>query len=72
MKNGDAPKVRANSLAPICRSSNCHDSECSRYARRKMLFLNVVLVVSKFQCAWVKNADAPDKVGEDTPLRKQL
>ena len=51
--------ARANSPAPICRSSNCHDSECSRCARRKMLFLKVVLVVSKSQCAWVKNGDDP-------------
>ena len=51
--------ARANSPAPICRSSNCHDSECSRCVRRTMLFLKVVLVVSKSQYAWVKNGDAP-------------
>ena len=41
--------ARANSPAPICRSSNYHDSECSRCARRTMLFLKVVMVVSKSQ-----------------------
>ena len=41
--------ARANSPAPISRSSNCHDSECSRCVRRTMLFLKVVLVVSKSQ-----------------------
>ena len=51
--------ARANSPAPICRSSNCHDSECSRCVRRTMLFLKVVLVVSKSQYTWVKNGDAP-------------
>ena len=51
--------ARANSPVPICRSSNCHDSECSRCARRIMLLLKVVMVVSKSQYVWVKNADAP-------------
>ncbi len=46
--------ARANSPAPISRSSSCHDSECSRCVRRTMLFLKVVLVVSKSQCAWVE------------------
>ncbi len=55
--------ARANSPAPICRTSNYHDSECSRCARRIMLFLKVVMVVSKSQCAWVKNGDAPDPAG---------
>ena len=55
--------ARANSPAPICRSSNWHDSECSRCARRTMLFLKVVLVVSKSQYAWVKNGDAGFWVG---------
>ena len=49
--------ARANSPAPICRSSNCHDSECSRCVRRIMLFLKVVLVVSKSHYAWVKYGD---------------
>jgi hypothetical protein len=40
-----APRVFG--AAPICRSSNWHDSECSRCARRTMLFLKVVLVVSQ-------------------------
>ena len=51
--------ARANSPAPICRSSNCHDSECSRCVRRTMLFLKVVLVVSKSQYVLEKNRDAP-------------
>ena len=51
--------ARANSPAPICRSSNYHNPECSRCARRTMLFLKVVMVVSKSQYAWVKNGDAP-------------
>ena len=38
--------ARANSPVPSCRSSNCHDSECSRCARRIMLLLKVVMVVS--------------------------
>ena len=54
---------RIHSPAPICRSSNCHNSECSRCARRIMLFLKVVMVVSKSQCAWVKNGDAPAPAG---------
>ena len=53
--------ARASSPVPICRHSNYHDSECSRCARRIMLFLKVVLVVSKSQYAWVENADAPGK-----------
>ena len=51
--------ARANSPAPIGRSSNYHNPECSRCARRIMLFLKVVMVVSKSQYGWVKNADAP-------------
>ena len=46
--------ARANSPAPICRSSNYYNSECSRCARRIMLFLKVVMVVSKCQYIWVK------------------
>ena len=46
--------ARANSPAPICRSSNYYNSECSRCARRIMLFLKVVMVVSKCQYVWVK------------------
>ena len=38
--------ARANSPVPIYRSSNCHGSECSMCARRIMLFLKVVMVVS--------------------------
>ena len=52
--------ARANSPVPLCRSSNNHISECSRYARRIMLFLKVVMVVSKSHYVWVKNSDAPD------------
>ncbi len=52
--------ARANSPVPICRSSNYHISECSRCARRIMLFLKVVMVVSKSQYVWVKNSDAPE------------
>ena len=48
--------ARANSPAPICRSSNCRDSECSRCARRTMLFLKVVLVVSNSQHVWAPRA----------------
>ncbi len=55
--------ARANSPAPICRSSNCHNPECSRCVRRIMLFLKVVMVVSKSQYIWVKNADTPDLRG---------
>ena len=51
--------ARANSPAPIGRSSNYHNPECSRCVRRIMLFLKVVMVVSKSQYGWVKNADAP-------------
>ena len=51
--------ARANSPVPICRSSNYHISECSRCARRIMLFLKVVMVVSKSKYVWGKNADAP-------------
>ena len=51
--------ARANSPAPICRSSNYHSSGCSRCAHRIMLFLKVVMVVSKSQYEWVKNGDAP-------------
>ena len=51
--------ARANSPAPICRSLNYHNPECSRCARRIMLFLKVVMVVSKSQYGWVKNAVVP-------------
>ena len=44
--------ARANSPVPICRSSNYHNSGCSRCARRIMLFLKVVMVVFKY--VWVK------------------
>ena len=59
--------ARAHSPAPICRSSNYHDSECSRYARRIMLFLKVVMVVSKSQYLWVKNVEY-NFLGNDTWL----
>ena len=50
---------RIYSPAPICRSLNYHNPECSRCARRIMLFLKVVMVVSKSQYGWVKNAVVP-------------
>ena len=44
---------------PSCRSSSYHNSECSRCACRILLFLKVVMVVSKSQYVLKKNGDAP-------------
>ena len=52
--------ARANPSRPGF-ATGSWERECSRCARRTMLFLKVVLVVSKPQYEWVKNGDAPQK-----------
>ena len=64
--------ARVNSPASIRQSSNSHDSECSRCVRRTMLFLKVVMVVSKSQYVWVKNGDAPKSTPSATAIRQVL